>query len=147
MSAINRVARLAGLAVVACALVAFGVREDFHNTHVIAGLIWKEHTALARTFYARAAAGDSAGLVALSEGREPVEWGLEFGRIEPNGIAAAARAASPINSSRRGADSVLTFYAVPARWCPQPDEPHTLEILFTRRNGTWRISYAGTEIC
>jgi hypothetical protein len=50
MSAINRVARLAGLAAVACALVAFGVREDFHNTHVIAGLIRKEHTALARTF-------------------------------------------------------------------------------------------------
>jgi hypothetical protein len=56
MSAINRVARLSGLVIVTCALVAFGFREDFHNTHVIGGLIWKEHTALARNFYTRAAA-------------------------------------------------------------------------------------------
>jgi hypothetical protein len=138
---------IASFVVLAIALVLWGVREDFHRSHLIAGMLWREHTGLAHAFFARSAAHDSMGLVVLSDGSEPVVWGLAFGRGQRVAASAAATAAKVTNSSRRGDDSVIAFYDVPAGGCPAPDEQDRVELVFVRHGEEWRVAGAGAVIC
>ena len=87
------------------------------------------------------------GLVALSDGSEPVVWGLAFGRGQRAAASAAATAAKVTKSSRRGDDSVVAFYDVPAGGCPVPDEQPEVELVFVRHGEEWRVAGARAEIC
>jgi hypothetical protein len=98
----KRFARIAGLVVLTISLLLWGAREDFLRSHVIAGVLWREHTALAHAFFAKSAAQDSAGLAALSDGPEPVAWGLGFGRSQSITMSAAASTAKVQSSWRVG---------------------------------------------
>jgi hypothetical protein len=143
----KRLARITSLIILSIALLLWGLREDFQRSHLIAGVLWREHTALARTFFARSAAHDSVGLVALSDGPQPVAWGLTFGRVGNVAAAAAASGAKVTSSWRVGDSSVVVEYDVPARWCPNADEPHRLQLKFVLHGTEWRVAFAGAMAC
>jgi hypothetical protein len=104
-----------------------------------------EHTSLARQFFAYAAASDTAGLVRMSIGVQPVDWALAFGRYPQARAAAGARL---ISGARAGSDTLLLTYDVPAHWCPGPDEPNNLQLILVRlRSNEWRVLHAGAEPC
>jgi hypothetical protein len=128
-------------------LLLLGLYEDGLHTHILARARWGMHTTQARLFFAKAARVDSAGLVDLVDDPEAANWGLTFGRTDHAAADSAATTAVPIGGWATGDDAVSVDYLIHARWCPAVDEPHVLQLHFTRRSGMWRISYAGAEPC
>jgi hypothetical protein len=132
---------------VAGSLLLLGLHEDQLHTHLLARARWGGHTSQARLFFAHAARVDSAGMADLVDDLEAVKWGLTFGRVGHAAAESAATTAIPIGGGTIGEDAVSVDYLVLARWCPAEDEPHVLQLHFTRRSGEWRISYAGAWPC
>ena len=143
----KRVLRTVLAVTLGASLLLFGTHEDQLHTHFLARARWGDHTPQARLFFERAARVDSAGMADLADDLEVVSWGLTFGRVDHTAADSAATTAIPIGGGATGEDAVWVDYLVRARWCPAEDEPHVLQLHFTRRSGDWRISHAGAEPC
>ena len=90
-------------------------------------------TERARQFFAAAARGDSAALVAMSVDSIPVHAALAAAKVDPNLFRIAADSLT-VERSSESADTANFFFRIPRE---------RIALGFVRRDTVWRVNHLG----